>query len=70
MSAVKYRTSDGDTLDLICHHYYGGTSGYVEQVLEANPGLENTAVFEAGVLVLLPELNAPDASEDESSLWD
>lgn len=67
---MKYRTQDGDTLDLICHHYYGKTSGYVEKVLEANPSLADYDVFPAGLLVELPDLSLPDPSQDSVSLWD
>ncbi|WP_178860838.1 tail protein X [Thiomicrorhabdus cannonii] len=66
---MKYLSQQGDTLDLICHHYYGGTSGYVEQVLEANPSLANYVVLPAGVLVELPDLVKQQAPEEEISLW-
>ena len=66
---MKYRSQDGDTLDLICHHYYGGTSGFVEQVLQANPQLADQAVLPAGVLVELPDLVKQQAPEEEISLW-
>ncbi|WP_040728219.1 tail protein X [Thiomicrorhabdus sp. Kp2] len=66
---MKYRSQDGDTLDLICHHYYGATSGYVEQVLEANPKLANHVVLPAGVLVELPELTRLESPEEQSGIW-
>lgn len=67
---MRYLTQDGDTLDLVCHHYYGATSGYVEQVLEANPTLANYEVLPAGVLVELPDLTRQESPEEMVSLWD
>lgn len=67
---MRYLTQQGETLDLICHHYYGETSGFVEQVLEANPALANHVVLPAGILVELPDLIKEQAPEEEISLWD
>lgn len=32
------KTSEGDLLDTLCHHYYGHLDGSVEAVLQANQG--------------------------------
>ncbi len=68
--AQTYRCSDGDMLDAICHRHYGRSTGAVEIVLEANPGLaELGPVFSAGILIRLPEL--PEAPPIETvRLWD
>ncbi len=65
-----YRTSDGDMLDEICHRHYGRSSGVVEVVLEANPGLADKGlIFSVGVEILLPEL--PTTNELQTvKLWD
>ncbi|QGW77747.1 phage tail protein [Pseudomonas alkylphenolica] len=58
--ATTCRTSDGDLLDTLCHHYYGHLNGTVEAVLGANQGLaDEPQPYRAGVLIVLPELPAP-----------
>ncbi len=69
---TQYRTKEGDTVDLICHHIYGATSGVVEQVLEANPGLAAYGpILPAGVLVALPQVSSSGEGEEKglASLW-
>ena len=59
MSAT-YRTKERDTVDSICHDYYGRTSGVVEQVLEANVGLADYGPeLPAGVTITLPDVEEP-----------
>lgn len=68
--ALQYRCQDGDMLDAICFVYYGRSSGAVEAVLEANPGLADIGtVYSAGRLIILPDL--PDSSAQTTvKLWD
>ncbi|WP_459901976.1 tail protein X [Desulfobaculum senezii] len=67
---MRYRTKDGDMVDAICQRHYGRTAGVVESVLEANPGLADFGpVLDAGVVIVLPELPAPEPDEGVS-LWD
>jgi phage tail protein X len=67
--ATTCRTSDGDLLDAICHHYYGHLNGTVESVLAANQGLaDEPQPFHAGVIILLPDL--PAQTLKEIQLWD
>jgi len=67
---LTYRTKDGDMLDWICSKHYGRTSGAVEAVLEANPGLADLGpVYAAGTLILLPELPAAESAATVK-LWD
>ena len=69
--AQTYRTRDGDTLDWICWKQYGSSTGTVEAVLEANPGLADLGpVFAAGVLITLPVLPTPSAVNSIIRLWD
>ncbi|WP_434573116.1 tail protein X [Pseudomonas sp. Z3-8] len=67
--ATTCRTSDGDLLDTVCHHYYGHLNGTVEAVLAANQGLaDESQPFRAGVIILLPDL--PAQTLEDIQLWD
>jgi phage tail protein X len=67
--ATTCRTSDGDLLDTVCHHYYGHLNGTVEAVLGANQGLaDEPQPFRAGVIIVLPDL--PAQTLEEVQLWD
>ncbi|OPG75671.1 phage tail protein [Pseudomonas ogarae] len=67
--ATTCRTSDGDLLDTVCHHYYGHLNGTVEAVLAANQGLaDEPQPFRAGVIILLPDL--PAQTLEGIRLWD
>lgn len=67
--ATTCRTSDGDLLDTVCHHYYGHLNGTVEAVLAANQGLaDEPQPFRAGVIIVLPDL--PAQTLEEVQLWD
>jgi phage tail protein X len=60
----------GDTVDLICRRVYGDESGYVEAVLNANPGLAAIGpILPIGTAVQMPELEKP-AELPTISLWD
>ncbi|WP_432780266.1 tail protein X [Pseudomonas corrugata] len=64
--ATTCRTSDGDVLDTVCHHYYGHLNGTVEAVLAANQGLaDESQPFRAGLLIVLPDLQ----SQAEAMVW-
>ncbi|QGA51438.1 tail protein X [Pseudomonas brassicacearum] len=67
--ATTCRTSDGDLLDTVCHHYYGHLNGTVEAVFAANQGLaDEPQPFRAGVIILLPDL--PAQTLEDIQLWD
>ena len=67
--AKTCRTSDGEILDTLCHHYYGHLNGTVEAVLDANPALaEEPQPLRAGLLLVLPDL--PATTSEEGRLWD
>ncbi|WP_460159763.1 tail protein X [Pseudomonas sp. S3_F07] len=67
--ATTCRTSDGDLLDTVCHHYYGHLNGTVEAVLAANQGLaDEPQPFRAGVIIVLPDL--PAQTLEVVQLWD
>lgn len=58
----------GDTLDLLCHRYYGTTQGVTETVLAANPGIAEQIFLDAGQVVELPEVSE-SAQQETVQLW-
>lgn len=69
--AEQKRTQQNDTVDALCWRHYGRTSGVVEAVLDANPGLaDKGAVLPSGLLVTLPELQAAAPERQMVNLWD
>lgn len=66
---MKYRTKDGDVLDLICHRDYGDDIYSVEAVYDANPGLaDHGPILPSGIVIDLPE--AQPAEPQTIRLWD
>lgn len=66
---MRYRTKDGDVLDLICRHHYGDAPHSVEAVHDANPGLAaHGPILPAGIVIDLPE--AQPAEPQTIRLWD
>ncbi|MGQ2906751.1 MAG: tail protein X [Aliihoeflea sp.] len=66
-----YTTRQGEMVDAICRRVYGDESGYVERVLDANPGLAEMPVpLPIGTVIDLPEI--PRAAEvvPVVNLWD
>lgn len=58
-------------VDSICRKMYGGESGYVEQLLEANPGLAALPHrLPMGTKIVLPDLSKSDKSPSIVALWD
>ncbi|WP_425383915.1 tail protein X [Wolbachia endosymbiont (group B) of Anania hortulata] len=54
---VHYITRENEMLDYICFKHYGYSSGAVEIVLEANPGLAEYGSFlPAGLKIRLPRI--------------
>ncbi len=65
-----YTTIQGEMLDAICRKVYGDESGYVEQVMEANPGLAGLPHrLPIGTIINLPDLSRADDSQAVISLW-
>lgn len=62
-TTISYQTREGDTLDLICHRYYGSTyQKQVEIVMEANRALalaDFGPVLPKGLTIILPEITPP-----------
>lgn len=67
---MKYRTKDGDVLDLICHKHYGDAAYSVEEVYAANPGLaQHGPVLPAGLIVDLPPAKEARPEAATVRLW-
>ena len=65
---ITYRTRQSDTADLIAFAYYGKTDGALEALLDANPGLADSEVLEAGIDIIMPVLStAPEKTT--TALW-
>lgn len=65
------RARQGDMVDAICRRVYGDESGFVEAVLDANPGLAALGpVLPAGTEVDTPEVNPEPAQAPLVTLWD
>ncbi len=63
--------NQGEVLDVICTRAYGGESGYVEAVLNANPGLAALGPFlPMGTVVVLPEIAKAFEVTPVVTLWD
>lgn len=58
---TEYKVKEGETLDEICHRFYGSTyAGQVEAVMEANRSLDlgQFVTLPAGLTILLPAFEA------------
>ncbi len=67
---MYYQTKEGDMLDAICYAHYGASTGYVEAVLLANPGLANQApLLPADISIVLPQLPALTTKQQIVRLW-
>ena len=66
------RARQGDTVDLICHRYYGTTQDVTEAVYDANHGLaEFGPILPHGQLVTLPAIeNTSQGDDNRLNLWD
>ena len=66
-----YITMQGEMVDMICRRAYGDESGYVEQVLDLNPGLAAAAIpLPIGTRITLPDLPRAAPERKIVSLWD
>lgn len=58
-------------IDSICRRLYGDESGYVERVLDANPGLAAaTTPLPLGSVIILPDIPRGPMKVPVISLWD
>ncbi|TFF20832.1 phage tail protein [Jiella endophytica] len=64
------RTGQREVLDVVCRRSYGDESGYVEAVLEANPGLARLGpVLPFGTPIVLPAIETV-SEQPVVTLWD
>lgn len=65
-------STQGETVDMICHRMLGKTSGATEAVLSMNPGLARLGpILPSGTQVMLPDQAEPDPVANETvKLWD
>lgn len=69
--ATIYTTRQGEFTDAICRRFYGDESGYVEAVLETNPGLAALGpVLPVMTKILLPDLPRAAPEQKIVNLWD
>jgi len=68
----QFKTSDGDTVDLIAWRYYGAhTDAILSAVYAANPGLAAQGVtLPAGVTVNLPDVAQTTTPKAGVKLWE
>jgi len=67
---MRVHAHQGDTVDAICHRYYGQTTAMVEAVLNANPDLARLGtVLPQGTPVYLPPVVAAP-TQNLIQLWD
>lgn len=68
---TRYITKHGEMIDSICSQFYGDESGFVEQVLVANPGLAGLSVpLPPGTEIMLPALPKSAETIKLINLWD
>ncbi|MBZ0161783.1 MAG: tail protein X [Notoacmeibacter sp.] len=68
---TRYITKHGEMIDSICSRFYGDESGFVEQVLVANPGLAGLAVpLPPGTEIMLPVIPKSAETIKLITLWD
>lgn len=66
---MYYKTKENDMLDFICWRHYGFSSGTVEVVLKANPGLAEYELLPAGLMIKLPIIQKA-IQKQVVKLWD
>jgi phage tail protein X len=69
--ATVYTTMQGEMVDMIFRRDYGDESGYVELVLDHNPGLAAAPIpLPIGTKIILPDLPRAAPERKIVSLWD
>jgi phage tail protein X len=56
MARSTYRTIQNDAWDAIAYRLWGDER-FAADIMAANPGLADTLVFEAGVTLILPDVD-------------
>lgn len=63
-----YTTISGDEWDGICYKHYG-TEMVLDKVMNANPQYMHLAVFSAGILLKMPEINTVVKTASNKPPW-
>ena len=58
---MEYTTKQGETFDMIAHKHYGNEE-MAAPIILANPDHVETAVFDYGVEIEIPEIEKTDGS--------
>lgn len=65
------QTQSQEALDQFARRIYGEESGYVEALLDANPGLAALPKrLPFGTVIQVPHVAPPDAGDPVVKLWD
>lgn len=64
--AGKYRTEQGDTFESIAWTQMG-SSRYMMQLIYANEQYMETAVFESGVILTIPDVDEKETAGDTTT---
>ncbi|MCG8632252.1 MAG: tail protein X [Desulfobacterales bacterium] len=63
-----YTTSQGDTWDLIAYNEMGSEK-LMHDLIDANPGYQDTVYFSAGVGLTIPDVPVSISSDDPVPPW-
>ncbi|MCP4747976.1 MAG: phage tail protein [Desulfobacteraceae bacterium] len=63
-----YKTIQADMWDIISFKAYGNEK-MMHVLLAANPALQDTVLFEAGVQIIVPELEDTDTAQSTVPPW-
>lgn len=64
----SYRTVAGDVWDMIAYKLYGSTA-YTSQLIRANNEYAGTVVFNAGIELVVPEVDTASVSNTLAPPW-
>jgi len=68
---MRIYANQGDTIDSLCHRYYGSTQGMSELVFEANQGIASVGdVLPVGYPVEMPDAPTKINNKQTVQLWD
>jgi len=69
---LTYKTRNGDVVDQIVWRHYGAQNAAIlREVFQANPGLADYGpVLQAGVEMLLPDIEQPADENQGVAMWD
>lgn len=63
-----YITKQDDRWDLIAYKFYKNANQF-EQIIQANPNIERTAILSAGIKLKIPVINESSTISFDSPPW-